>query len=160
MPLVSSRDGTVTYRPMGSRVVSILGGGCLVAVLAVMWFAFPANVRESFKLVEILTLLLFLAAALVLLYGIARTSVTYDDTRLLVRNGFRNHELAWVEVEQMWMQRGMPWVALHASDGTRVIVMAVQGADGDRAVAQLRRMRARAIEAGGLRGAQGSGTAR
>jgi hypothetical protein len=145
---------------MGSRVVAVLGGVCLVAVLAVMWFAFPASVRESFKLVEILTLLLFLVGALVMLYGIARTSVTYDDSRVRIRNGFRDHELAWTEVDQMWMQRGMPWATLHTGDGRRVLVMAVQGSDGDRAAAQLRQMRARAIEAGGLPGGQGSGAAR
>lgn len=153
-------SGRVTYRPMGARVVAILAGGCLVVVLAAMWFAFPASVRESFKLVETLTLLLFLAVALVFLWGIARSSVTYDDSRIWIRNGFRSHELSWVEVEHLWMQPGMPWVMVRTTEGRRVIVLAVQGADGDRAVAQLRRMRARAIEAGGLREGQGNDTAR
>ena len=157
---MSRPSGTITYRPMGARVVAILAGGCLVVVLAAMWFAFPASVRDSFKLVETLTLLLFLAVALIFLWGIARSSVTYDDSRIWIRNGFRSHELAWADVEQLWMQPGMPWVMARTGDGRRVIVLAVQGADGDRAVAQLRQMRARAIEAGGLREAQGNDPAR
>jgi hypothetical protein len=157
---VTSPDASVTYRPLGSRVAAAVASVCLVAVLAVMWLAFPQAVRDSFKLVEILTLLLFLAASLGILFGIARTSVTYDDSRIRIRNGFRDHELAWSELDSLWMQRGMPWATLTTDDGRRILVMAVQGSDGDRAAAQLRQMRARAVEAGGLAGGQGRGAAR
>lgn len=157
---MTSPGGSVTYRPLGSRVAAAVGSICLVAVLAVMWLAFPQSVRDSFKLVEILTLLLFLAASLAILYGIARTSVTYDDSLVRIRNGFRNHQLAWSDVDSLWMDRGMPWATLTTADGRRLLVMAVQGSDGDRAAAQLRQMRARAIEAGGLAGGQGRGAVR
>jgi len=156
---VTGAGSRVTYRPMGARVVALLGGGCLTAVLLVMWFAFPPQVRAGFKLVEIATLLLFLAAALAALYGIARTRVTYDDTGLRIRNGFREHGLAWTQVADMRLERGMPWLMLRTTDGGRVAVIAVQSSDGPRAVAQLRTMRARAIEAGGLADGQGSATA-
>ena len=146
---------SVTYRPLGSRVAAAVGAVCLVAVLAVMWLAFPQDVRDSFKLVEILTLLLFLAAALSILYGIARTSVTYDDAHIQIRNGFRDHEVAWSDVHSLWMERGMPWATLTTDAGRRVLVMAVQGSDGERAAAQVRQMRERAIEARGLAGGQG-----
>ncbi|CAA9323783.1 MAG: hypothetical protein AVDCRST_MAG29-609 [uncultured Nocardioidaceae bacterium] len=157
---MTSPDGIVTYRPLGSRVAAAVGSVCLVAVLAVMWFAFPQSVRDAFKLVEILTLLLFLAASLAILYGIARTSVTYDDSRIRIRNGFRHHEVDWSDVDSLWMDRGMPWATLTTTGGQRVLVMAVQASDGDRATAQLRKMRARAIEAGGLAGGQGRGAVR
>lgn len=155
---MTTMSTAVTYRPLGARVVAILGGTCITVVLLVMWFAFAQEVRDSFKLVEILTLWAFLGIALAMLWAIARTSVRYDDEGLRIRNGFRDHTLAWAEVEQMRLGEGAPWVTLNTSGGRRLWVMAVQGADGDRAVAQLHQMRARAIEAGGLTG-QGSGTA-
>ena len=155
-----STAGAVSYRPLGSRVVAVLAGVCLTTVLAVMWFAFDASVRESITAVEEATLLLFLATALIMLYGIARTRVAYDDDGMRVRNGFREHELTWTQVDEMRLDPGMAWVTVRTDDGRRMYVMAVQASDGDRAVAQLRQMRARAIEAGGLAGGQGAGTTR
>jgi hypothetical protein len=95
-----------------------------------------------------------------MLYGIARTQVVYDDDGLRIRNGFREHRLTWPQVDEMRLDAGMAWVTIRTDDGRRVYVMAVQTSDGDRAVAQLRQMRARAIEAGGLAGGQGAGTSR
>jgi hypothetical protein len=157
---VSAAGTTVSYRPLGSLVVAVLAGVCLTTVLAVMWFAFDDSVRESITAVEEATLLLFLAAALIMLYGIARTRVAYDDDGMRVRNGFREHELTWTQVDEMRLDPGMAWVTVRTDDGRRMYVMAVQASDGDRAVAQLRQMRARAIEAGGLAGGQGAGTTR
>jgi len=155
---VTGAGGRAVYRPLGARVVALLGGACLTSVLLVMWFAFPASVRADFKLVEVLTLLLFLAGALAALYGIARTSVTYDDAGMRVRNGFREHQLAWTQVADLRMDPGMPWVALRTTDGRRLAVIAVQSSDGARAVAALQQLRARALDNGGLTGAQGTAT--
>jgi hypothetical protein len=155
-----STAGAVSYRPLGSRVVAVLAGVCLTTVLAVMWFAFDASVRESITAVEEATLLLFLATALIMLYGIARTRVAYDDDGVRIRNGFREHRLTWTQVDELRLDPGMAWATIRTDEGTRVFVMAVQATDGDRALAQLRQMRARAIEAGGLAGGQGAGTSR
>ena len=155
-----STAGSVSYRPLGSRVVAVLAGVCLTIVLAVMWFAFDASVRESITAVEEATLLLFLATALIMLYGIARTRVAYDDDGVRIRNGFREHRLTWTQVDELRLDPGMAWATIRTDEGTRVFVMAVQATDGDRALAQLRQMRARAIEAGGLAGGQGAGTSR
>jgi hypothetical protein len=119
-----------------------------------------ASVRESITAVEEATLLLFLATALIMLYGIARTRVAYDDDGVRIRNGFREHRLTWTQVDELRLDPGMAWATIRTDEGTRVFVMAVQATDGDRALAQLRQMRARAIEAGGLAGGQGAGTSR
>jgi ABC-type nickel/cobalt efflux system permease component RcnA len=140
--------------------MAALGAVCLTTVMLVMWFAFTADVRASFKVVEVATLVLFLLSALVMLYAIGRTQVEYDDERIRIRNGFRQHELAWTQVDEMRLDPGMAWVTMRTREGRRVFVMAVQSSDGSRAMAQLRQMRARAIEAGGLAGGQGAGTAR
>ena len=157
---MSAAGTTVSYRPLGSLVVAVLAGVCLTTVLAVMWFAFDDSVRESITAIEEATLLLFLASALIMLYGIARTRVAYDDDGMHIRNGFREHQLPWAQVDEMRLDPGMAWVTVRTDDGRRMYVMAVQASDGDRAVAQLRQMRARAIEAGGLAGGQGAGTTR
>lgn len=135
--------GSLTYRPLGSRVVAVVGGGCLSAVLLVMWFAFPQPIRDGFKLIEVVTLVLFLLAALVVLYGIARSKVTSDDEGLLVLNCFREHRVEWDQMRDISLSSGMPWALVRTTDGTRVAVIAVQGSDGDRARAQVRLLRER-----------------
>lgn len=136
-------DAPLTYRPLGARVVALVGGSCLSAVVLVMWFAFPAPVREGFSSLEVLTLLAFLLAALVVLYGIARTRVSSDPDGLVALNCFREHRVEWDSVLDISLSAGMPWALIRTTDGGRVAVMAVQGADGDRAREQLLLLRRR-----------------
>ncbi|MDQ3628716.1 MAG: PH domain-containing protein [Actinomycetota bacterium] len=138
--------GSLTYRPLGARVVALVGGGCLGVVTLVMWFAFPKPIRDGFKAIEVVTLLFFLFAALVVLYGIARARVTSDAEGLRVLNCFREHRVAWDRVADICLSTGMPWAIVHTTDGAKVAVIAVQGADGDRARAQVRLLRRRLAE--------------
>lgn len=133
----------LTYRPLGARVVALVGGGCLCAVLVVMWFAFPASIRDAFKTLEVVTMLLFLFAALTVLHGIARTRVTSDADGLVALNCFREHRVAWDDVVDISLSGGMPWALVRTTGGDRIAVMAVQGSDGDRAREHLRVLRKR-----------------
>ncbi len=135
-----------TYRPLGASVVAVVAGGCLVTVAVVMWMGFPAPVRDSFTTFQRATLVLVLLAALAVLLGIARASVSFDDVGLDVRNGYRCHHLDWAQVVAIHLARGAPWASIDTSDGRTVAVLALQGSDGDRALRMLRTLR-RAVAA-------------
>ncbi len=134
-------EPTVTYRPLGARVVALVAAGCLVAIFGVLWAAMAPEVRATFTWLQTATLLLFLAGVLIVLLGIARTRVRADSAGLSILNGYRSHRLSWAEIVSINLPRGAPWAVIDASDGSVVAVMAVQGSDGLRArtvIAQLR----------------------
>ena len=135
-------DAPATYRPLGARVVAAVAGVSLSAIMLVLWVALPADVRASFTWLQTSTLLLFWAAVLVVLYGIARTRVRSDSTGISVLNGYRWHHLTWPQVLAISLPRGAPWAIIDTADGSVVAAMALQAADGDRArqaVVDLRR---------------------
>ena len=132
----------MTFRPLGALMVAAVSAGCLLVVLVVTAFALPPRVRAAFTIAQDVTMAVFLAAALGILYGIARTRVSTDDDGIHVLNGFRRHDLAWAEVVQVSLARGAPWAVADTSAGTTVQLMAIQRADGDRAVAAVRALRA------------------
>ncbi len=132
----------MTFRPLGALMVAAVSAGCLLVVLAVTAFALPPRVRAAFTVAQDITMALFLAVALAILYGIARTRVSTDDEGIHVLNGFRRHDLAWAEVVQVSLGRGAPWAVADTTSGTTVQLMAIQRADGERAVAAVRALRA------------------
>jgi hypothetical protein len=127
-----------TLRPLGARVVALVAGTCLTVMVAVMWFAMPASIRESFTFFENVTLLLVLLGVLTVLYGIARTRLDVDAVGLHITNGYRRHDLEWAEAVAIHLGRGAPWAVLDTADGRIVKVMALQAADGGRAQAGCR----------------------
>ncbi len=132
----------MTYRPLGARVVAAAAAGCLLLVLVVITVALPAEVRAEFTVTQNVTLALVLAVALCVLHGIARTRVRTDPGGIHVVNGYRRHDLDWAEAVQVSIGRGAPWATLDTSDGNVVQLMAIQRADGDRALAAVRSLRA------------------
>ena len=131
----------MTYRPLGALVVAAVSAGCLLTMLVVVLVALPASVRGQFTLFQDVTMTFFLAAALAALFGIARTRVSTDDDGIHVLNGYRRHDLSWAEAVQVSLGRGAPWAVLDTSDGTTVQLMAIQRADGERAVDAVRALR-------------------
>ena len=135
-------DAPATYRPLGARVVAVVAGASLTAIMLVLWVALPDDVRATFTWLQTSTLLLFWAATLAVLNGIARTRVRSDSAGISVLNGYRWHHLAWPQVLSITLPRGAPWAIIDTADGSVVAVMALQAADGDRArhaVADLRK---------------------
>ena len=129
-----------TYRPVGARIVAYGVAAALVVVTIAVSVAMPENV--VFTGGQILTLLLILFGILAALHGIGRSYVRADETGLDVRNGYRQHRIAWSDVRALVMKRGAPWptVVLKGPDERHVILFAIQGSDGagaSRAVADL-----------------------
>ena len=59
---------------------------------------------------------------------------------LAVRNLVRREDLRWEQIVSVRFGDGDPWVMLDLSDGEVVAVMAIQRADGARALAEARRL--------------------
>ncbi|MCA5894707.1 PH domain-containing protein [Isoptericola sp. NEAU-Y5] len=91
---------------------------------------------------------LFAAAAAVLLWRLGGVHAVPDADGLTVRNVVRRRRLGWAEVVEVRLGPNDPWVRLDLADGDTLAVMGVQRADGERGMAEARRLRALVIELG------------
>jgi hypothetical protein len=132
----------VRFRPFGVRWATIVFGGLLVLTVAVIWFAFPPDVRAQFTPFQKLTVLGMGAMAFVVCHALARCRVDVDDDGVTVVNGYRTHRFAWGQVVGVSLRPGDPWAVLDISDGTTRSAMGIQGSDGLRARRQSRTLRA------------------
>jgi hypothetical protein len=141
MPAVSEVPLPHTFRPLGVRIATGVLGALLVLVTAVMWFAFPPEVRAQFTPSQIATILLLGLMMYAGGYALARSRVVARDDGLTVVNGFRTRRYEWNEVLAVTLRPGSPWAVLDLADGTTVAAMGIQGSDGARATAQVRLLR-------------------
>lgn len=132
----------MTFRPLGVRIAVIALGLGLVAVTAVIWFAFPQATRDAFTVLQRLTVLGFGLAYATMGHALGRCRVDAREDGLLVVNGYRSHHYRWGEVDRITLRDGAPWSLLELADGSTVPAMGIQGSDGNRAVQQVKRLRA------------------
>jgi hypothetical protein len=135
-------DLPVRFRPLGVRIAASVLGLMLLLLSTVIWLQFPANVRASFTVGQRVTLVIFAGMFAAAGYALGRSRVDADELGLTVVNGFRRHRYDWNEVVAVTMRSGNPWAVLDLSDGTSQAAMGIQGSDGTRAQAQVRRLRA------------------
>lgn len=112
----------------------------MLVATAAFWSLLSVDVRADFTLFQRLTLLLFVAGVLAVLYGIYRTSARAEDTGLTVTNGYRVHRYEWAEVVRVSLGPNRPWVLLDLADGSTVSVMAIQTSDKTLAVRSVREL--------------------
>ena len=132
----------VRFRPLGVRLMAVVLAVLMTVLVTGIWLSFPPEVRASFTLVQRLTLLLIALVAGGVAFALARSRIDADDTGLTVVNGFREHRYEWNQVVAVTMRPGNPWAVLDLSDGTSQGAMGIQGSDGERAKAQVHRLRA------------------
>jgi hypothetical protein len=75
-------------------------------------------------------------------HALSRSRVVARESGLTVVNGYRTRRFEWNEVLGVTLRPGSPWAVLDIADGTTVAAMGIQGSDGPRAQAQVRRLRA------------------
>ena len=131
-----------TFRPLGVRLAAYSFGGLLFTVAAVVWFAFPQEIRDQFTFIQRVTVLAFGVAAAVAVYALARSRVVARDDGVTVVNGYRSRRFDWNQILAVTLRPGSPWALLDLSDGTSVPAMGIQGSDGSRATTQTRQLRA------------------
>ena len=141
MPVDSDATRPQTFRPLGVRMAIYVAGALLVLVVVVTWLAFPQDVRDQFTYFQRGTViglgLMFYAGG----FALARSRLVAHEDGLTVVNGYKSRRFAWAEVVQVTLRPGSPWAELDVSDGTTVPAMGIQGSDGPRATAQVRRLR-------------------
>jgi Bacterial PH domain len=134
----------VRARPVRLRRVAV-GIAAVVVVLFVVIAALLG--QTSSEGVEFgpgdqiaMVLLGLLAAAGFLL--LARPSVVADLDGVRVRNIVTTKDVPWEVVRAVSFPDGSPWAMLDLADDDQIAVLAVQAADGQRAVAAVRALRA------------------
>ncbi len=157
----SSGTTPVVFAPRRLRVVAGVIAAALVALTFYGWFALPREIRVLFTVSQLLTLLGVLGALVLVMVGVAASSVRADASGLRVRNGLRVHHVPWARVHRVIMRPGDPWAfALLRPEGDEpdvpftpdldtqkrhlVGIQAHDGAYAEQAVAELRRRHAAA----------------
>jgi hypothetical protein len=125
------------FRPRRARVMAWTIAGGEIAVLTGLAVALPGpNVHWYDRL----GFLLVAAAVAATLSRFARLLAVPDQDGLRVRNVVYTRRLQWAQIVRVQFGGGNPWAVLDLSDGDTLAVMAVQRADGERAVAEARRL--------------------
>lgn len=124
------------FRPLRTRQVAYPIGIAWMLLMAGLAFFLPAAMGPADRV----GFLLLGVGALWFLHRQASVAAVPSERGLLVRNLFLSRDLEWAEIVAVRFGGGDPWVTLDLADGDTLAVMAVQRADGERAVAESRRL--------------------
>jgi hypothetical protein len=128
------------FRPVrGRRSALALATGQAV-VLVGMAVVMPSTGLVGFGWFDRFGVIVIAAAIGALLWRFAQLSLKPGETGLMVRNVIHTKQLEWPQVVSVRFGGGQPWVMLDLADGETVAVMAIQRADGERAVAEAKRL--------------------
>jgi Bacterial PH domain len=123
------------FRPVRGRHTALGFAIAQAVVLVVLAAALPgAGWLDRIGFVAVA------AAVGAVLLRFARLRADPTPTGLVVRNLVRREELRWEQILSVRFGDGDPWVMLDLSDGDVLAVMAIQRADGERALAEARRL--------------------
>lgn len=132
----------VTFRPKASLRMGLSLSTSLVAATMLGWVMTPKSVQAQFTVVQIVTLLFFLAIVVALALGIGLSYVRADERGLRFRNGVKTYELPWAEVKAFRYREGDPWpFVLVRTEVEQRPMLGIQRSDRDyaeRCVAALR----------------------
>lgn len=137
-----------TWRPFGPRIAAVVFGAVLVGAFGYLWLSFDEQTKETFNLLQRITVVGLILVGLALLYAMARSKVVAQDSGLAVVNGYRRREYEWAEVIAIRMPPGAPWPTLDLADGSTISAMGIHGSDGARARTAVRELRS-LLEAAG-----------
>lgn len=99
----------LVIRPRRALLTASVLSAVLLVAAAVGWVALPAEIRELFTPVQLLTLALCVVVMLALMMSIGLSYVRADATGLTFRNGLRTHHLEWFEVSGLRFTENDPW---------------------------------------------------
>ncbi|WP_277210257.1 PH domain-containing protein [Isoptericola croceus] len=141
-----TRDRFRTFRPWWTRVAVLVtgavavGGSLLVGLLGEEGVLLGPGTR--------LTFVGFAVFAAWLLWRLGGVHARPDPTGLTVRNVVRTRRVAWPEIVGVRLTMNDSWVMLDLADGGTLAVMGIQRADGERGMAEARRLQALARQLG------------
>lgn len=124
------------FRPYRARRVAYPVGVAWLALMLVLALFPPVPLgwpdRVGFVLVGV--------AVMWFLHRQASVAAVPSHDGLRVRNLFLTRDLRWAEIVSVHFGGGAPWATLDLADTDTLSVMAVQRADGERGVAEARRL--------------------
>jgi Bacterial PH domain len=132
----------VRARPVRLRRISAVAAAAVLVVFSVIAVLLPAGSTGAvFGRADQVAMagIGVLIAAGVLLLG--RPALAADARGLRVRNIIGEHDIPWAVVRAVSFRDGSPWASLDLVDDEEVALMAVQAADGERAVRVVRALR-------------------
>ena len=124
------------FRPRRARRVAYPVAAIMLVLLVVIAVAVPGE----YQWYDRLGIALVGVAIAWFLHRQGSVSATPTERGLVVRNLLLSRSLEWAQVVDVRFGGGRPWVQLDISDGDTLAVMAIQRADGDRALTESRRL--------------------
>lgn len=135
-------EGSLDVRPRRARWVAVALAALLFGGFAVV----AALLRRTdtgvyFRTADQVSMMVLgaLLAGAALLF--ARPRLRADASGVTVSNVVTSHRLPWALVRRVSFPEGASWARLELPDDEYVAVLAIQAADGERAVAAIRRLR-------------------
>ncbi|HEX3649367.1 MAG TPA: PH domain-containing protein [Pseudonocardiaceae bacterium] len=141
--MTTRQQDTIVVRPRKVRFVVIPVAVALVVVFAVVAFLLKdstTGVRfDTADQVSLAAIGVVLALAVLVL---ARPRVVADADGVQVRNALWGQTVPWSVIRAVSFPDGAPWARLELPADEYVPVVAIQAADGERAVLAIRELRA------------------
>ncbi|MGF0116845.1 PH domain-containing protein [Promicromonospora sp. Marseille-Q5078] len=134
------------FRPLWGRVTAwvvwvLAAVGSLVVGLSASGPMGAAGVNKA-------AFVAFALGVTVLLWRLGGVHAVPTPAGLHVRNLVQSRDLAWAEVVEVRLGPNDPWVRLDLADGGTIAVMGIQRADGERGMAEARRLRGLVVSLG------------
>lgn len=130
---------SVTYRPIGPRIVVWTCTVLLIVVAIVIGRSLPEEMK--FRPAETATIAFLLFCVVVGAHAIGRSRVTIDDQGMIVVNGFKRRDVDWDQIKIVSMKPGAPWPTVETFDEERFILFGIQRSDHGRSRAALKQIK-------------------
>jgi hypothetical protein len=128
------------FRPFRARRVAITFAVAQAVVLLGLAVLTPGDGVIPWHWYDRFGVVVLAGAIAYVLLLFARLRATPGPDGLVVRNVVTVTELEWAQIVAVRFGGGDPWVTLDLADGDVLAVMAIQRADGERGVAEARRL--------------------
>ncbi|GAB6937729.1 hypothetical protein JCM11754A_12530 [Isoptericola variabilis] len=135
-----------TFRPLWGQVAAWFVW--VVAAVGSVVVGLASNGPMGAAAVNKVSFVVFALAVTWLLWRLGGVHAVPSEEGLRVRNLVRSRTLAWPEIVEVRLGPNDPWVRLDLADGGTIAVMGIQRADGERGMAEARRLRSLVVSLG------------
>jgi len=135
-----------TFRPLWGQVSAWFVW--VVAAVGSVVVGLSSNGPMGAAAVNKVSFVVFALGVTWLLWRLGGVHAAPSEHGLKVRNLVRTRTLAWPEIVEVRLGPNDPWVRLDLADGGTIAVMGIQRADGERGMAEARRLRSLVVSLG------------
>lgn len=135
-------DALAPIRPRWAPVVSVVLAVVVVAGLVALFVFVRPNAATELTAADYLLMVVFTAGLLGVLWRQGTVSALPDAEGVTVRNLLRTTRVSWNQIVTVRFSGDRAWAQLDLADGDTLAVMAIQGADGERARRSAQRLAA------------------